>query len=120
MLQIDTLTTICGIFLLGSIGWGLWTISDGQRQIGQMLLAMTEPKNRSDALKPIKELRTIQAEAEANAKARMDEAMRQNERAIEIGQRQVFLLEQILAELRSNRGVGEPMVSPLVPTNEAK
>ena len=95
----DPFVLFIGIALVGALAWALFSVNDGQKHIAEgiaHIIGNPTERERRDATKLAQSMR----DAQASSKALIDQSLRQTQQQIELQQRTVFLLEQVLTELK--------------------
>lgn len=101
--MIDPIVLAIGVALVGALAWALFSVNEGQKQIAEgiaHIIGNPTERERKDALKLADGVRQAQVEAQVESKALVEQTMRQVQHQIELQQKTVFLLEQILAEMK--------------------
>jgi hypothetical protein len=97
----DPIFFAISIGLLAVVAWFLVSVNEGQKQIAEgiaHIIGNPTERERKDATKLAQGIREEQAQAQASSRALIEQSIRQAQQQIELQQRTVFLLEQILAE----------------------
>ena len=97
------ITLIFGIGLVAAVAWALIFLSEVQKKIAEgvtHIIGNTTERERKESIKPAQSIWEEQAQAQASSKSLIEQSMRQTQQQIELQQRTVFLLEQVLSELK--------------------
>ena len=99
----DPFVFFIGIALVGALAWALFSVNDGQKRIAEgitHIIGNPTERERKESIKLAQGIREEQAQTQASSRALIEQSMRQAQQGIELQQRTVFLLEQILTELK--------------------